>query len=142
MGEVVDHPNLGRLAWDEAHRVWRGALDVRSGLRVIVTVEAQPEELTAALVGAAAGVNWLRGHEEEARLFAADAYLDTFNQNWTEEGPVTREEFARRIELVEVSFGISGGPTLWYDDGDLFAGHILSAHFDADGRFKGANLWG
>ena len=52
------------------------------------------------------------------------------------------DAFARRIELVEVSFGTGGGPTLWYDDGDLFAGHSLSAHFDADGQFRGANLWG
>ena len=96
-----------------------------------------------ALAGAARGVEWVRGHEEQARLHVADAYLDTFNENWTEEGPIGREEFARRIELIEVSFGPGGGgPMLWYDDGDLFAGHSLSAHFDADFRFQGANLWG
>jgi hypothetical protein len=142
MSEVVDHPTLGRLTCDNSQHVWRGEIEVRPGLRVIVTVEAQDEEVEAALAGAAHGVVWLRGHEEEARLLVADAYLDTFNQNWTEEGPITREEFARRIVLVEASFGITGGPTLWYDDGDLFAGHSLSAHFDADGRFEGANLWG
>ena len=53
--------------------------------------------MEAALAGAARGLIWLRGHEEEARLCVADAYLDTFNQTWTEEGPITREEFEASI---------------------------------------------
>jgi hypothetical protein len=142
MSEVIDHPTLGQLTWDDSQHVWRGEVEVRPGPRVIVTIEAQGEEVEAALARAALGVTWLRGHEEEARLLVADAYLDTFNQNWTEEGPITRDEFARRIELVEASFGITGGAMLWYDDGDLFAGHSLSAHFDADYRFNGATMWG
>jgi hypothetical protein len=142
MGAVIDDPALGRLTWDDAQRVWRGEVEVSPGRRAAITVEAEGEEVAAALAGAVRGVAWLRDNEEQARLCVADAYLDTFNQNWSEEGPISREEFARRIELVEVGFGIGGGWMLWYDDGDLFAGHSLSGHFDADGQFRGANLWG
>jgi hypothetical protein len=142
MRAVIDDPALGRLTWDEAQRIWQGEVEVSQDRRAVVTIEAQSEDVDAALAGATRGVAWLRENEEQARLCVADAYLGTFNQTWSEEGPISREEFARRIELVEVSFGTGGGPTLWYDDGDLFAGHSLSAHFDADGQFRGANLWG
>jgi hypothetical protein len=143
MRAAIDHPTLGRLAWDDAQRVWRGEVEVAPGRRAAVTVEAEEEEIDAALAGAARGVAWLRGNEGQARLCVADAYLDTFNRSWSEEGPIGREEFARRIELVEIGVGpTGGGPTLWYDDGGLFAGHGLSAHFDAAGQFRGANLWG
>lgn len=142
MEGVIDDPALGRLTRDESQRVWRGEVEVRPGLRVAVTVEAEGGELGPALAGAARGVAWVRGNEEAARLAVADAYLDTFNRDWSEEGPIIREEFARRLELVEVAFGPTGPPTLWYDDGDLFAGHNLSATFNAEGRFQGANLWG
>ena len=72
----------------------------------------------------------------------APYWATVFNETWSEEGPIAREEFARRLELVEVSFGADGAPNLWYDDGDLFAGHNLSAYFDAAGRYRGANFFG
>jgi hypothetical protein len=142
MSPVVEHPALGRLTWDDAQRLWRGEAEVPPGRRVIVSVDPVGEPLEVALAGAARGVAWLRDHEEEARLCVADHYLETFNRDWSEEGPISREEFARRLELVEVSFGADGAPMLWYEDGGLFAGHDVSAYFDAAGRFRHASLFG
>src|SRR3954454_16093646 len=103
MRAVIDDPARGRLTWDAAQRVWRGEVAVCPSRRAAVTVEAEGEEVDAALAGAARGVAWVRDHEEQARLCVADAYLVTFNRNWSEEGLISREAFARRIELVEIS---------------------------------------
>ncbi|WP_020473596.1 DUF2262 domain-containing protein [Zavarzinella formosa] len=142
MSESIDDPLLGRLTWDHSQNLWTGQAMLRTGRRVKLVLDPTDKPLDRALLLAGQGLAWVQGNEEQARLAVADDYLAVFNREWTEEGPITREEFARRIELIEIGFGPDGAPNLWYDDGDLFAGHSISAYFDANGRFRNASLFG
>jgi hypothetical protein len=53
-------------------------------------------------------VAWLRESESEVYSAVSGAMLDLYNGTWSEEPPITAEEFARRIELVEVAVPSSG----------------------------------
>jgi hypothetical protein len=140
--EVVNDPTLGRLTWDASQQFWRAEVELQPGRRVILTVDPSGKPQDQAFLRAGQGLAWLREQEQQARLDIADVYLDVYNQNWSEEGPISRAEFVRRLELVEVGFGPEGAPSLWYDDGDMFAGHGILALFDVDGRFQAASLFG
>jgi hypothetical protein len=69
--------------------------------------------------------------------------LEVYNRAWrAEEGPITEDEFARRLELVRVEFGEDGSLLLSYDAGEMFGGHVLDADFGPTRAFRGASLVG
>ena len=49
-----------------------------------------------------------------------------------EKGPITEDEFARRILLTEFTVSPSGHFTVWYEDDDMFWGHVVTV----DGTLK------
>jgi hypothetical protein len=61
------------------------------------------------------------------RRILSDLYTMWFD-NWREEGgdpDLTRTQFLRRIRLESISTSPDGSFSLWYHDGDLFAGHSI-----------------
>jgi hypothetical protein len=149
MGRVVLDPTLGRLVWDG--EVWRGALALPSGrpatLRISPATDMHAESPDAPEVFAAAYpvVAWLRGSEEEVYAAVSQAMLGLYNGNWSEEPPISAEEFARRIELVEVTVPSTGEYiNLWFTDGEveMFGGHAIDAYFGADRQLQSAHLAG
>ena len=50
----------------------------------------------------------------------------------SEKDPLTEEEFAQRILLTEFSVSPSGRFTAWYEDDDMFWGHVITV----DGTLK------
>ena len=43
-----------------------------------------------------------------------------------EKDPITEDEFARRILLTEFSVSPNGRFTAWYEDNDMFWGHVVT----------------
>ena len=43
-----------------------------------------------------------------------------------EKGPITEDEFARRILLTEFTVSPSGHFTVWYEDDGMFWGHVIT----------------
>jgi hypothetical protein len=71
--------------------------------------------------------------------------LNLYNGTWSEEPPISAEEFARRMELVDVSVPSDGGSfTLWFTDGEMemFGGHVIDAYFGPDWQLRSAHLPG
>lgn len=70
--------------------------------------------------------------DEEARAYAAKELVDNAN-DWlydsVEEGEeveeITVEAFARRLEISEVCVSTEGNFELFYDDDDMFWGHVI-----------------
>lgn len=151
MIEVFDDPALGRFTWDAAGRDWCGSLALPSGRVVPLRVSPQTDDHAdrpdspAVFEGARPLVAWLRAAEREAHAAVADALVGLYNRAWSEEGPITAAEFARRVELVEVMVPSSGDyVNLWFTDGDMemFGSHNITAYFGADGRLRTADLSG
>jgi hypothetical protein len=68
-----------------------------------------------------------------------------YNDNWSREPPITAEEFAKRIKLVDVCVPSDGKDfTLWFTDGEIemFGGHSIHAFFGSDRQLRSADLAG
>lgn len=56
--------------------------------------------------------------------------------------PITVESFIDKISLKELNVSDDGEFTAYYDDGDMFWGHIIMAEGNTDGTLKNANIAG
>jgi hypothetical protein len=144
MDDVLEDPVLGELVWEEDLQWWHGEVEWAPGHPVGVAVSCvEKEDIRGLLRRARRAFAWARGHEEHARLCAARELLELYNGTWREgEGLISREEFAERIKLAEVCISSDGSVELWYEDGDLFAGHQIAVGFDSRRRFRGADIHG
>ncbi|WP_373426576.1 DUF2262 domain-containing protein [Microbacterium trichothecenolyticum] len=88
--------------------------------------------------------------DDRWRAFAAEKLTDLANE-WQEEdedddapdpAPITRETFAERIRLSELGIAADGSATPYYDDGDLFIGHVIVIDLQADGSLTDASIAG
>ena len=81
---------------------------------------------------------------ETLKAFAADGLLGLYNSGWAEDdiGEVDRSGFiARLTKATIVLYDEIGVAMVYFDDGGLFAGHVIEVSID-DGRPARANIVG
>src|SRR5688572_6726733 len=99
MAQHIEDPTLGRFEWDEELRFWRGSITLPSGRVAHLDIDPatddhadrpeSPEVFAAAYpVG-----EWLRSSEAEVYAVVSEAMLEIYNDNWSEEPPITADEF-------------------------------------------------
>ncbi|QEL14141.1 DUF2262 domain-containing protein [Limnoglobus roseus] len=143
MGEPLHDETFGRLEWDAVLKCWLGGIDWPPGLYTEVAIWLPNGDLAAGLHQARESLNWLRGHEEQARLAVAAEMVKVYNDAWRDEDePITAAEFAGRTELARIGFEDDGSLLLSYDGRDMFGGHVIDGVFDADRSFSGGKLIG
>lgn len=143
MAEPFHDETLGDLEWDPLLNCWLGAIDWTPGLYTEVTIWLPDGDLYAGLRQARESPDWLRPHEEQARLAVAAEMVEVYNHAWRyEDEPITKVEFARRSELMRIGFEGDGSMLLSYDGHDMFGGHVIDGLFEADRTFSGGNLVG
>ncbi len=142
----VDDAVLGRVAFDDNSGEWEAWTELRPGHEIGLTCDAEDRSGAAGRMRTV--VRWLVAGDRAARRYAAAELLDLYNDVWagnsddadTESGPGTPAGFARRLTLDDVHIADSGSLSLWYDDGDLFRGHVVVVQVDADGNFTDAGI--
>jgi hypothetical protein len=157
MDDVVrQHRPLGDLRWDDRLKCWEADVEIATGVRVALCLSAEkeyqvfaaPEELFAA---GAEYLAWARQAEPHCRQQIADDLLECYNEVWANTdpddaddgpGPMTREEFISRIRLGAIHLDTNGSGVWYYDDQDLFAGHVIEIWVSKDRVFSGAHLAG
>jgi hypothetical protein len=82
----------------------------------------------------------------EAKLYAVQNMLELKNETWTDENEdgteslVSEEQFIERMTLESVSVS-EDSSTFWFDDGQLFFGHVIAVGHDGttwtDASFQG-----
>jgi hypothetical protein len=149
MKRVINVPSLGQFKWDK--ECWRGSLVLPSGrmcqFDIWPATEDHSEHPDSPEVFAPADAigAWVRESESEVYLVVSKAMLALYNGTWSEEPPITVEEFASRIELLEVSLPSTGQYiNLWFTDGEMemFGGHAIDVYFGPDRQLQSANLSG
>ncbi len=82
--------------------------------------------------------------DNKAKNFAATKLLELKNDFWLDEDEeeLTHEDFLERLQLETLNIKSDGGLTFWYDDGDLFAGHVLIVEANVNGDFINAEIAG
>lgn len=141
----TDHPSLGRLAYDEQ-------LDRFSAK---VMVDGRPADLRIPCDGTAAGEPPALAHAVRiagklehlcaaAKDCAVHYLLELKNDTWRDEDDpeVNADEFKRLMELEGIVVRGDGSAEFYHRDGDLFWGHCILVHMDADERFDNADIAG
>lgn len=71
--------------------------------------------------------------DQKARQYASEHLTDLAN-DWAEEedSEITQEDFKQRLEICEVSVSTEGRFELYYNDDDMFLGHVIivSGHIE------------
>ncbi len=153
--EAADHPPIpwsgGRspLAFDAERQAFAGELRRGNDVVGVELDTADPEEARHMRPMLEAAADRLEELDAAARRYAARQLLDLKNDVWTgeeEDGgevrPLDEAGFAARLTLGSLTIGGDGRLTLWYDDGELFAGHTIRVERGADERFASAELLG
>lgn len=135
----VEDDVFGKLTMDERFKTWDGQLTVgEQVLRLEVYALENGEVLPIMRQGFA--VCQARGFDYRAE--AAGELLELYNDNWNEGEPIDAVAFASRLMLENVVVERDGSVTLWYDDGDLFAGHVIFVVVEPDGTVSRAEIAG
>lgn len=81
--------------------------------------------------------------DQKAREYAADELTELAN-DWAEEddSEITHEDFARRILISEVCASPEGDFELFYEDDDMFYGHVIIVSGNIHEGFDGADIAG
>lgn len=107
------------------------------------------ETCRASFTSLQAFVSDLTGIDARWRAFAAEKLTDLAN-DWQEdeqdeaapEAPITAGTFAQRIRLRELSIETDGSMTAYYDDDELFWGHVILIDVASDGAPGDATIAG
>jgi hypothetical protein len=152
MSQALHDAILGLLEWDARGSCWRGRLDLPLPGRVELSLatsadfeeDAWKGEAVNLLNAARAAAQWLRESEADIRATVSKAAVELYNRSWTNEGPLTAEDFATRVELLGVEIAVDGCMEMYYSDGEreMIGGHMILAKFDRDWRFTRFTLVG
>ena len=85
----------------------------------------------------------LKTFDRQVREFAADELWENA-ADWCDEGEeLSREDFLRRMgSIPDITVDTDGSMELYYDDGEMFAGHVIIVDVDADGSLSSAYIAG
>lgn len=81
--------------------------------------------------------------DQKAREYAADELTELANE-WAEENDleITHEDFAKRMVISEVCVSLEGDFELFYNDDDMFYGHVIIVSGNIHEGFKDAYIAG
>lgn len=90
--------------------------------------------------------------DNKFRTFAAEQLTELANDwldgtyddesNYSEPEEITEEDFARRISIDELTVYPDGDLTLYYNDDDMFYGHVIAIDANINGELKSADIEG
>ena len=74
---------------------------------------------------------------------AADGLLSLFNENWNpNDTAINAEQFKEKLHLREITLERDGSASIWFDDGDLFAGHSILVALDDENKVTDTGIMG
>jgi hypothetical protein len=138
---VVIENSLGTFTLDRRYDWYEGSIDyLGKTCTVMLTVEEGSTDATAALAKLEELCADLSSVDHAARAYAADQMLENAS-DWCEE-ELTREQFIERMDYPSITIEHDGSVGFMFDDGGMFAGHVIVVDMAADGSFERADIEG
>ena len=149
---TTPHDYFGSMKLDEQRRQYQATLDFSPSHKVSVTIDWTGISPSEALTRSRDVCDRICVREPEYRSKIANEHLRLYNDDWRVSVVPTgeildAEGFMRRISLSDVQlspadFGTDCSATLYYADGDLFAGHWIEVFLDADFNYVKSQIAG
>jgi len=133
---------FSKLTWEDNLEWWTGQIEVAPGHDIQVALSTTEGELETLLTQARPLLAHIRREETDLRRVTAKTLLELYNTAWNEGAAIDGARLAACITLQAVTFYPDGSAELFYDDGDLFAGHTLLVSLDAQGNLQDATIAG
>lgn len=147
---VTIENELGIFELDREFSWFDGEVD-KNGISIFSYMETDEENGNTAETAMRTAEDFFADFEEQDkkyRLFAARQLTGLAN-DWLEEDDsedepdeITKDMFAERIEIREITFCAGGELTLYYSDDDMFGGHSIEIMVNASGEPESANIAG
>lgn len=146
---IIEDPVLGEFELNKELNIFEGAIEWL-GNEVSVIIDQDAEEADSATDGLKRLrdlVDHAADWDQKMRAFAAEKLVELANdwlQDSDEQDPqaITAKDFAERIELSELSIAEEGEFSAYYNDDDMFWGHIIIIEGNDDGEFSDAYIAG
>ncbi|RYB92958.1 DUF2262 domain-containing protein [Nocardioides oleivorans] len=151
---VVVTSDLGDFTLERAYGHFSGEVDwAGTSVHVLLDVDDTSvegaETCDAALARLTTYAADAAGTDARWRAFAASTLVE-LARDWQQQDAegggeveeVTPESFVRRIRLSELAITADGSATPYYDDGDLFLGHVILVEVEPDGSTTDAYIAG
>lgn len=140
----IEDAVFGKLIWEKEYGWWSGELKFSPESIAKIRINAENETDTDAISAAHRLFEKIRVSDSEIRNFAADELLELHNESWREddEAEISREDFCSRIKITSVNFEGEGDITIYFDDDDLFWGHVIVVQINENFEFTYADIAG
>lgn len=144
---VIEH-KIGTFTINRQFNWFEGKIDW-DGVKALVFLsmsEGEKDSANASLAKLEELAKDFQGADKKYREFAAEKLTELAN-DWLVDGDeeepeeISKEEFAKRIEIREVCIG-DDGMTLYYNDDDMFWGHSIEITIDEEGNPEDADIVG
>jgi hypothetical protein len=144
---TTPHDYFGSMELDERQRSYRAVLDFPPHHKVSVTIDWMGVAPAEALTQSQEICERVRAREQEYQSKIARDLLHLYNDNWRDGEMLDADGFMRRISLSDIGisaadFGSAGCVSVYYSDGDLFAGHSIEVILDGDLNYVKSHIAG
>jgi hypothetical protein len=143
MARSFEDDTLGIIQYDKRFGWWSTIAELTPDLEIDLTLElgaaqSVPESILNAF-------KHLQNHEPELRQEVCSHLLE-MAEDWRDEDdtpePWTLETLVETVTIVSASFNEDGTAIIYYNDGDVFAGHVIMVGVSSDGKFEDASIAG
>lgn len=141
---VVSTKRFGDLVLDRSIGLFEGVAQW-NGQKVTIRFPGTGEEPTEkALKTAETLFADQAGWRQRIENYAVKKLLELKNGTWLDDGEpqLTRSQFVSRMTLTSINILSGGNFEFWYNDGDLFAGHLIMVSGNVSGEMTDAGIHG
>ncbi len=140
----INDPVFGELIWDEKYHWWKADARANSDFPFAVYLTDYLGEADDDIEPYRRFFEIVRQNEPAAREYAAQELLEIYNENWSNNEFITKEEFCRRMEPESVSFSEFDAEEaeFHYTGEDLFGEHTIIVAMTKSGVFTYASFEG
>ncbi|MHC6202467.1 DUF2262 domain-containing protein [Breznakiellaceae bacterium SP9] len=143
---VLNDKVLGEFTLDKHYSNFEGSLEWGGEeISVFLDVDKENEAAWPQALDRLRGLyEQLDIKDSEFRQFAAEKLTELAN-DWQEEedaAEITQDEFAKRISLSELSISMDGDYSAYYDDDDMFFGHVVTVSGNLESGMEDAAIEG
>ncbi len=143
--EIVDE-KLGKFDLNKDYAMFEGSIKwLGEEVSVLLEVDVDDKETWTEVMDILRMLHEQQEQKDiEFRNFAGEKLTELANK-WLEDEnqEITKNDFIKRISLSELSISFDGGSfTAYYDDDDMFYGHVVSVYGNINDGLKSATIEG
>lgn len=144
MVDLLSDEQFGTLNWDNRLEWWGGTLALYQHPEVELYINAPclHEGDTTITDEVRQAFKICLESEQKARQKACDQLLSIHNEHWNEDAPTSAEEFKRRLIFDTIILYPDGSAEIYFEDDDLFWGHVIIVSMTESGEFTDATIAG